>query len=698
MLNLDDVVMITMKLALLLMILRTLHASPLNKTFGKVLLINLERRNDRRLSAMLELTQSRHVKTIGLELVQAYDGRRVPLHRLVATGRMSPFAYHYTQSDLHFKGEYMSQGAVGCLLSHLRAWKRVVELNRPCIVFEDDVNLLPNFDQMIALAIAELPPDWGLFYLADVVNTSAVRAAQFHHSRMLWRVSDEYWGTYAYAITPSTARMLLSDVFPMNWQVDSFIMNTTRARGVKVFRSKKNIVTTNGNDVRDTDVQIAPSADSRQQRIPRIFHCLESTSYNHLCGFESLADWQVRAYSITSALQLARTNFGVPLRATASAPYRIKQLIACAALVLHHGGMCMGEEYRLVHPLDGVLQNSVGVFALSQTGTLLGGVVGGIQGSPLLARLIGILHNKLTKYENETTILSHIQGVVEKAGASSQNQVSIFPAHIFDPLPIYKSIGETNPTYDKYALAHVRSGAFAAEHRMPPIPPILHFVLPEDDGPVPAHETRTLNAWMNAHRSWKVMLWTTADLKHRVPFDTSGWTSAQQIEALKYQVVYAYGGFYVDLGLDYVMCVDRIIKLAGNHGIVYVDGAGTVDSLFGFAPQHPVMRRAAALAWHHETYANVSDAGKGSSFFRVRAISRDMDKLAVLKIGALDRIVDRNGESTSFAATLQNVAKHNRSRHNQAKVCTSLSILLFAYGIRAAARKYYAFPLCRLKV
>ena len=47
------------------------------------------------------------------------------------------------QKRLAYYGYDLSWGELGCLMSHRKAWQRVVDLNQTCLVLEDDVTFLP---------------------------------------------------------------------------------------------------------------------------------------------------------------------------------------------------------------------------------------------------------------------------------------------------------------------------------------------------------------------------------------------------------------------------------------------------------------------------------------------------------------------------------------------------------------------------
>lgn len=93
-----------------------------------------------------------------------------------------------------------THGEIGCTLSHIGVWNKCVELNEPILVFEDDVEFLPNFN---------------LNEVLDVLKTKEfVYLSRKDIGKQPVKISDKlaiptysYW-TCAYAITPSAAKKL----------------------------------------------------------------------------------------------------------------------------------------------------------------------------------------------------------------------------------------------------------------------------------------------------------------------------------------------------------------------------------------------------------------------------------------------------------------------------------------------------------
>ncbi|RYF02980.1 MAG: glycosyltransferase family 25 protein, partial [Deltaproteobacteria bacterium] len=121
--------------------------------------------------------------------------------------------------------------AVGCFLSHKRAWQAVVDRGLPeAYVFEDDVAFHPGAVDVIAAARRELPPDFdvmllGCFtceeemvveYLLGVARgVSPARTFSPHLT-----VPSQTFGSQAYLVSARGARRLLSALARMSATVD----------------------------------------------------------------------------------------------------------------------------------------------------------------------------------------------------------------------------------------------------------------------------------------------------------------------------------------------------------------------------------------------------------------------------------------------------------------------------------------------
>lgn len=151
--------------------------------------INLERRPDRRQDAQEEFEKF----GIDAEIWKATDGK------LGAPD-----------------GIDIKDAEWGCADSHIRIWRDIVEQNYEMgLIFEDDVKILPNFNEKLGQMLQEAPANW------DFINLGPLDA----------RVGNKYvspllregaaYGTHCYLISNRGARkMALWDAKDLKYGID----------------------------------------------------------------------------------------------------------------------------------------------------------------------------------------------------------------------------------------------------------------------------------------------------------------------------------------------------------------------------------------------------------------------------------------------------------------------------------------------
>lgn len=121
----------------------------------------------------------------------------------------------------------LSFGEWGCLRTHSLIWRRLSESDRPAVVLEDDVELLPSFPDIVAAAMDRLPKD-ALLLLGHHSTFRTPREgarlcfrktplAPGHH---MARVAEFTMGAYALVISPGAARRLASFAEPERMPAD----------------------------------------------------------------------------------------------------------------------------------------------------------------------------------------------------------------------------------------------------------------------------------------------------------------------------------------------------------------------------------------------------------------------------------------------------------------------------------------------
>ena len=122
---------------------------------------------------------------------------------------------------LAYYGYDLSWGELGCLMSHRKAWKRVVDLNQTCLVLEDDVTLLSNLEHAFFVA-KKLEAYWDLFRLHSGQDKRPVQLAKLDGFTIFENLDDP-GSAAAFLIKPATAKKLLETSSPFFMMNDDFV-------------------------------------------------------------------------------------------------------------------------------------------------------------------------------------------------------------------------------------------------------------------------------------------------------------------------------------------------------------------------------------------------------------------------------------------------------------------------------------------
>jgi GR25 family glycosyltransferase involved in LPS biosynthesis len=148
--------------------------------------INLERCNDKRVNMQNRFPAASRIKAV--------DGKAETPESIL------PYS-----SDRDWRDPYhnrrMTKGEIGCILSHIKAWEKCVELQEPIIVLEDDVEILdPDYQSKVNFYSER----YDFLYLSskcmseqETIINSALKTDAFY-----------YWAC-AYMIKPNVAQELL---------------------------------------------------------------------------------------------------------------------------------------------------------------------------------------------------------------------------------------------------------------------------------------------------------------------------------------------------------------------------------------------------------------------------------------------------------------------------------------------------------
>lgn len=150
------------------------------------------------------------------------------VEKLVSTWSL----YHlYNNTPRRAHAQLTSWGAVGCSLSHISIWKKMVDDNiDKALIFEDDVFFRPEFKERLNYILSNLPLDGDVILLDCTEN---FKPANFNS--MFDRVLGPFFGTHAYVMTNEGARKLLPYVYPIEIQIDSFMGFSASINRIKIY-------------------------------------------------------------------------------------------------------------------------------------------------------------------------------------------------------------------------------------------------------------------------------------------------------------------------------------------------------------------------------------------------------------------------------------------------------------------------------
>ena len=202
--------------------------------------INMER-NPERLTHFRASYAASDLAHVPCTTVVAVDGRRVDVAKYVTEKAFSEI----TRSEedgfrtMHYQ---LTRGAVGCYLSHLKAWRSVAVQKEPyAIVFEDDVAFGADTLAKTNAVLARLPKDgWDMLLLGCICIKCGEEDAEA-------RTVQQYWHMHAYVMTPATAARLLAlmDERPFDMQIDSDLSRMAQQGKVRIYCVTDAIATQN---------------------------------------------------------------------------------------------------------------------------------------------------------------------------------------------------------------------------------------------------------------------------------------------------------------------------------------------------------------------------------------------------------------------------------------------------------------------
>lgn len=174
-----------------------------NEYFDRVVVINLDRRQDRMEKLGKQLDELR----ITYERFPAIDAQEVKIDPKIAG----------TQS-------------------HVAVWKRY--LGKKILVLEDDALFCEDFNEKFDEYMQELPKDWDIFYLGVLLprNVGKTESVNQHWAKLIFST-----GSHAYCIRPDLMYTYIKALEDYDWYIDIGLRVNSEER--KAYTTQPNLVT-----------------------------------------------------------------------------------------------------------------------------------------------------------------------------------------------------------------------------------------------------------------------------------------------------------------------------------------------------------------------------------------------------------------------------------------------------------------------
>ena len=127
--------------------------------------------------------------------------------------------------------ESLTEGAVGCYLSHLKCWRRFLEestsKNDYCLIFEDDSSIPKELIKTTDNIVERTKTKWGIILLGWKATSQYL---SFNEDLL---IPKSFWQLHAYLLSNFGARKLLELHDKVEMQVDAFMSNNIKK--IKIF-------------------------------------------------------------------------------------------------------------------------------------------------------------------------------------------------------------------------------------------------------------------------------------------------------------------------------------------------------------------------------------------------------------------------------------------------------------------------------
>lgn len=166
---------------------------------------------------------------------------------LEKTNRFSRRNYHHN----------LTNGAVGCFLSHIEILKKIVEKKQPyALILEDDCeSKIENLDEYFEYILQKIPEDCDILFLdyfsirytpenSDIINDEFIRPRNSHNFKL--------WLANCLLVTNKGVKKILENYKNIKIQYDSFLCKLFRDKKINIYLTRNKFFKQSGHH---TDIQ-----------------------------------------------------------------------------------------------------------------------------------------------------------------------------------------------------------------------------------------------------------------------------------------------------------------------------------------------------------------------------------------------------------------------------------------------------------
>jgi GR25 family glycosyltransferase involved in LPS biosynthesis len=182
-----------------------------------IYVINLKERPDR---WKLFMEQDPIVKALQIHRINAVNGK---LLNYLKDPRISTHTrLNIMRNDRRTHREIATMGAIGCTISHVNIWRKLVASGRPyAVVMEDDARFtmdhLKQIEKVAAAGIPETAQVWLLgMYKPNLIHEPFTATSK-------WSRVYQFTASHAYLISREAAKKFLEQAFPIEMHVDHYM-------------------------------------------------------------------------------------------------------------------------------------------------------------------------------------------------------------------------------------------------------------------------------------------------------------------------------------------------------------------------------------------------------------------------------------------------------------------------------------------